>query len=69
LILNEETSVKLIDFGFAQRISGKDCLSRRCGTPYFIAPEIIEERSYDERADMWSMGVLIYLLLSGRKNI
>jgi len=61
----DEASVKLIDFGFAQRVSGRNCLARRCGTPYFIAPEIIEERMYDERADNWSMGVLMYLFLSG----
>jgi len=62
---DDDTKVKLIDFGFAQRVTGPNCLTRRCGTPYFVAPEIIRKEAYDERADMWSVGVIIYLLLSG----
>merc|ERR1711862_341102 len=62
---DDDTKIKLIDFGFAQRVSGPKSLNRRCGTPYFVAPEIIRKEKYDERADMWSVGVIIYLLLSG----
>jgi len=56
---------KIADFGFATRFSGPNCLTRRCGTPFFVAPEIIRREKYDQRADMWSLGVIIYLLLSG----
>lgn len=63
---NDDTSVKLADFGFAQRVMFPNSLSRRCGTPFFVAPEIIRKEPYDQRADMWSVGVIIYLLLSGR---
>lgn len=62
---DDDTKIKLIDFGFAQRVTGPNCLTRRCGTPYFVAPEIIRKEAYDERADMWSVGVIVYLLLSG----
>ena len=62
----DDTSVKLADFGFAQRVMAPNSLSRRCGTPFFVAPEIIRKEAYDQRADMWSCGVIIYLLLSGR---
>merc|ERR1719436_69727 len=62
---DDDTSVKLADFGFAQRVTHPNCLVRRCGTPFFVAPEIIRKESYDERADMWSVGVIMYLLLSG----
>lgn len=63
---DDDTSVKLADFGFAQRVMSPNSLTRRCGTPFFVAPEIIRKESYDQRADMWSVGVIIYLLLSGR---
>lgn len=62
---DDDTKIKLIDFGFAQRVTGPNCLTRRCGTPYFVAPEIIRKEAYDQRADMWSVGVIIHLLLSG----
>jgi len=62
---DDDTSVKLADFGFAQRVMYPNSLSRRCGTPFFVAPEIISRQPYDQRADMWSVGVIIYLLLSG----
>ena len=42
-----------------------NCLSRQCGSAFFVAPEIILNKKYDESADMWSLGVILYLLLSG----
>jgi len=62
---NDDTQIKLIDFGFSQRVFGHNSLTRCYGTPSFVAPEIISNQSYDERADMWSVGVIIYVLLSG----
>jgi len=58
-------NVKLGDFGFATRVTGPNCLNTQCGTPFYVAPEIIRCKPYDERADMWSLGVIIYLILSG----
>jgi calcium-dependent protein kinase len=57
--------LKLIDFGFAkyhERGSGK--MSRSCGSLHYIAPEVLRH-SYDEKADMWSLGVIVYMLLTG----
>lgn len=56
--------IKLIDFGFATRFIGLTPLKTRCGTPYTTAPEVYRE-SYDERCDLWSIGVVSYILLSG----
>lgn len=60
-------SIKLADFGFAKRISGDNYLSTLCGTAQYVAPEILdfEIEGYDERCDMWSVGVVIYILLGG----
>jgi len=63
---DDDMNVKIGDFGFAKRITGRKCLTEKRGTPYYIAPEIVKSKPFDERADMWSIGVIIYLLLSGR---
>jgi calcium-dependent protein kinase len=58
--------IKLIDFGFATRFVGVTPLKTRCGTPYTTAPEVYRE-CYDERCDVWSVGVVTYILLSGHR--
>jgi len=67
LLRNEEDDsfIKLADFGFATRVYGPNSLTKQCGTPFFVAPEILMRTPYDQQADMWSVGVIIYLLLSG----
>jgi len=62
---DDDNQIKLVDFGFSQRVFGSNSLTRYYGTPGFVAPEIILHEPYDERADMWSVGVIIYVLLSG----
>lgn len=63
---DDDSLIKLADFGFADHLYGPNCLSKRCGTPFFIAPEILLSKSYDEKADMWGVGVMIFLLFSGQ---
>lgn len=58
-------SIKLCDFGISRRIS-KDCEIREiCGTPDYVAPEILSYDPISLATDMWSLGVLTYVLLSG----
>jgi calcium-dependent protein kinase len=57
-------TVKLIDFGMSKILKGKDPMNTNLGTPYYIAPEIIDGM-YDERCDLWSVGVITYMLISG----
>lgn len=60
-----DCSIKLADFGFAKRGSN---LKTTCGTPAYVAPEVITKgrrTSYTNKVDIWSAGVIIFLLLSG----
>lgn len=56
--------LKLVDFGFAAQSAGQD-LTKDCGTLEYIAPEILNKQIYGKEVDMWSVGVIMYILLSG----
>lgn len=61
----EGFNVKIVDFGFARRLEeGKDCLVMQ-GTPEFVSPEVVNFVPVGLNTDMWSVGVLTYVLLSG----
>eukprot|EP00571_Detonula_confervacea_P015017 CAMPEP_0172308852 /NCGR_PEP_ID=MMETSP1058-20130122/9325_1 /TAXON_ID=83371 /ORGANISM="Detonula confervacea, Strain CCMP 353" /LENGTH=339 /DNA_ID=CAMNT_0013021367 /DNA_START=59 /DNA_END=1078 /DNA_ORIENTATION=+ len=68
LLLRSETddsSIKIADFGFAKVVKSPQSLKTQCGTPGYVAPEILTGTPYDESADMWSVGVILYILLGG----
>mmetsp|Transcript_13697 Transcript_13697/g.26115 ORF Transcript_13697/g.26115 Transcript_13697/m.26115 type:complete len:758 (-) Transcript_13697:124-2397(-) len=62
---DDDVDIKLADFGFATRVYEPCSLTKQCGTPFFVAPEVLLRTPYDQRSDMWSVGVIIYLLLGG----
>jgi len=57
-------TLKLLDFGSATILRPGDSLEEKIGTPYYIAPEVLRQ-AYNEKCDLWSVGVIMYLLLSG----
>eukprot|EP00388_Colpodella_angusta_P021354 GDKJ01054083.1.p1 GENE.GDKJ01054083.1~~GDKJ01054083.1.p1 ORF type:complete len:483 (-),score=102.71 GDKJ01054083.1:877-2325(-) len=56
--------IKIIDFGTAQNFASGKKMSQVIGTPYYLAPEILLMK-YDEKVDVWSCGVILYILLVG----
>lgn len=61
----DDKDVKVADFGFAAIAENDHCLSAQCGTPGYVAPEILLGDLYGRPADMWSIGVITYILLGG----
>ncbi|XP_033483993.1 MAP kinase-activated protein kinase 2-like isoform X2 [Epinephelus lanceolatus] len=57
--------LKLTDFGFAKEITTLNSLATPCFTPYYVAPEVLGPEKYDRSCDMWSLGVIMYILLCG----
>ncbi|XP_033108165.1 cGMP-dependent protein kinase 1-like isoform X2 [Anneissia japonica] len=65
LLLDTRGYCKLVDFGFAKKIGFGRKTWTFCGTPEYVAPEIILNKGHDVSADYWSLGILIYELLTG----
>ena len=60
----ENNPIKVIDFGLSQVISPQRKLKTKVGTAYYVSPEILNG-AYSEKCDIWSAGVILYILLSG----
>lgn len=65
LLLDVNGYVKLVDFGFAKKLMHGRKTWTFCGTPEYVAPEVILNRGHDISADYWSLGVLMFELLTG----
>ncbi len=67
LIKNKDdiSNVKLIDFGLSKDFSEAEIMQTPSGSPYYIAPEVFAQK-YDNKCDTWSMGVVLYIMLSGK---
>jgi len=66
--LEDETPdarVKMIDFGLSSAFQSNVPMTNACGTLYYVAPEVISQ-NYDKKCDLWSLGVIAYVLLDGR---
>ncbi|KAM9435353.1 uncharacterized protein mylk4b isoform 1-T1 [Clarias gariepinus] len=64
-VSRETNKIKIIDFGLARRYKPKEKLKVNFGTPEFLAPEVINYEFVSFPTDMWSLGVITYMLLSG----
>uniref|UniRef100_A0A0B6ZPW0 Serine/threonine-protein kinase ULK3 n=1 Tax=Arion vulgaris TaxID=1028688 RepID=A0A0B6ZPW0_9EUPU len=66
LTSSSSSQLKLADFGFAKHLYDGDCLHAMRGSPLYMAPEIICDGTYDNRVDLWSIGVILYECLFGK---
>ncbi|CCW67850.1 unnamed protein product [Phytomonas sp. Hart1] len=65
VFLTSEDIIKLGDFGIARTLNGTyDQAQTFVGTPYYLSPELLLERPYDHRSDVWALGVVLYEMLT-----
>ena len=58
--------LKLADFGFARVLPATSLAETLCGSPLYMAPEILRYEKYDAKADLWSVGTVLYEMVSGK---
>ena len=63
ILIGEDGYIKLTDFGLAKDVTVDDVTSTFCGTPEYLAPEVIKGLNYDKMVDWWSLGILTYELI------
>ena len=65
-LLDGEQNIKIADFGLAKELGTAKMAQTNVGTPYYMSPELVNEKNYNEKTDIWSLGCLIYELASLR---
>lgn len=59
------TDIRVADFGLSKMFGDGENLETCCGSPEYVAPEVLECKPYDKACDLWSVGVIIYVMLTG----
>ena len=65
ILISDTGNIKLTDFGFARYFDKDIMIQTICGSPLYMAPEIIKNKKYDYKSDLWSIGVIFYEMLMG----
>jgi len=61
----DQITIKLTDFGFATHFDPDQPQTLSLGSPLYMAPELCQEKSYDNKVDVWAVGVILYVLMTG----
>lgn len=64
-VASSDAQLKIADFGFAKHLEEAAMAHSVCGTPLYMAPEVFDRREYDSKVDIWSMGCVVYEMLTG----
>ena len=67
ILLNDKGELKIADFGFARHFENDGMVETLCGTPLYMAPEIMKKQKYTVKSDLWSIGIIMYQMLFGRR--
>lgn len=65
ILLDQEGYIKIIDYGLAKMLAENQEATSFCGTPEYLAPEMVNQTGHDKSVDWWAVGVLIYEMLIG----
>ncbi|KAJ7973555.1 GPCR kinase [Quillaja saponaria] len=65
LLFDSRNNLKVADFGSAEWFGEEGSMSGIVGTPYYVSPEVLMGRNYNEKVDVWSCGVILYIMLAG----
>lgn len=60
-----DSAIKITDFGLAKFAQASKTMNTACGTPGYVAPEVLKNEPYGPPVDLWSLGVILYILLCG----
>jgi len=69
ILIDKNNVCKIADFGFARYKDQDKLLETMCGSPLYMAPEIIKHQHYSMKADIWSVGVVFYQMLTGQQPL
>lgn len=59
---SQSDQIKIIDFGLSKQLKKGEIMEKKLGTPYYLAPEVLEEK-YGKEVDLWSIGVITFVIL------
>lgn len=64
--MDENLDCKICDFGVSRVMNENETIYEKCGTPAYLAPEVLQEKGYSGfKADVWSLGVMTFYLITG----
>ena len=65
ILVSKNNILKITDFGLSRHINNNELMATLCGSPLYMAPEIIKNKQYTVKSDIWSFGIIIYEMLYG----